>query len=406
MLVQHHPYLIVRAAGRSGAVQRPEETDVSSAVRRAQSCATDARQAAREFHDAVAQPDMALVVFFCSIDYDLEVLGAQIDGLFPGVQVIGCTTAGEIGPVGYRDASISGASFPAGTFTAACGRIDALQQFDSVRTQSLTQDLMQRLESVAPGSDADSTFALVLVDGVSVREEPLTRALQGALGKIPLVGGSAGDGLRLVATHVYFDGGFHTDSAVVALVHTALPFRAFKTQHFVPTTQRVVVTAADAEHRIISEIDGEPAAEAYARLVGTDVAHLDPMDFAGQPMVVVIDGTNYVRSIQKANPDGSLTLFCAIEEGLVLRVARGKDLVQNLNETFAGIEADIGRVQLVIGFDCVLRKMEMTQQGLVDQVEAVLRANNVTGFTTYGEQFGGVHLNQTLTGIAIAESRR
>jgi len=59
-------------------------------------------------------------------------------------------------------------------------------------------------------------------------------------------------------------------------------------------------------------------------------------------MVVVIDGTNFVRSIQAANPDGSLTLFCAIEEGLVLRVARGANLVQNLTETFAGIRGGHG----------------------------------------------------------------
>ena len=53
------------------------------------------------------------------------------------------------------------------------------------------------------------------------------------------------------------------------------------------------------------------------------------MDFAEQPTVVVIDGTSYVRSIQQANPDGSLTLCCAIEEGPVPRVARDEDLVRS-----------------------------------------------------------------------------
>ena len=35
-------------------------------IRMAQSCATEARQAVEEFHAAVAQPNMELVVFFCS----------------------------------------------------------------------------------------------------------------------------------------------------------------------------------------------------------------------------------------------------------------------------------------------------------------------------------------------------
>ena len=45
----------------------------------------------------------------------------------------------------------------------------------------------------------------------------------------------------------------------------------------------------------------------------------------------------------------------------------------------------------------------MTQRGLVGSVEAVLRDYNVVGFSTYGEQYLGVHVNQTLTGVAIGE---
>ena len=377
--------------------------DGRSRIRRAQSCAPDACDAAREFHAAVAQPDMALVVFFCSVQYDLEILASELSRLFAGVQVIGCTTAGEIGPRGYRDHSISGASFPSDSFAVTCGRIDRLQQFESIQAQSLAQDLMQRLESLEPRADTSNSFALLLIDGLSVREEPVTRALQNAFGKLPLVGGSAGDGLSFGRTQVYSDGSFHTDSAVLALVTTHVPFRIFKTQHFVPTNQRLVVTAADAEHRVVMEIDGLPAAESYARFVGTDVQSLDPMRFAEQPIVVLIDGTNYVRSIQKANLDGSLTFFCAIEEGVVLRGARGVDLVGNLEEAFAGIQAAIGQPQLVVGCDCILRKLEMTERGLVDRVEEVFRDNNTIGFSSYGEQYLGVHVNQTLTGIAIGD---
>ena len=373
-------------------------------VRRAQSSATDPREAVREFHAAVAQPDMALVMFFCSSQYDLDLLAAEMDSLFAGVQVVGCTTAGEMGPTGCRDHSISGASFPAGSFAAASGRIDHLQQFELATGQAFAQEVLQKLESHAPQANAANSFALLLIDGLSVREEPVTQAFQNALENRPLVGGSAGDGVNFGKTQVYFEGHFHADSAVLVLVTTPLPFQTFKTQHFVPTDQRVVVTQADAAQRIVREIDGWPAAQAYARLVGVDAQNLDPMRFAASPVVVVIDGTNYVRSIQKVNPDGSLTFFCAIEEGVVLRVARGVDLVENLEQVFAGIRAAIGPPQLVLGFDCILRKLEITQNGLVDRVEAVFLSNKVTGFNSYGEQYQGVHVNQTLTGIAIGEA--
>jgi hypothetical protein len=221
------------------------------------------------------------------------------------------------------------------------------------------------------------------------------------LGKIPLFGGSAGDDLEFVKTHVYCDGHFRSDSTVLILINTPLPFKIFKTQHFVTTTERLVVTEADPARRLVIEINGLPAADEYARLVGVEVHELNSMSFAVSPVVVMLDGTDYVRSIQKANPDGSLSFYCAIEEGLVLRVAHGEDLVRNLEQTFAKIREEIGPPQLVFGCDCILRNLELSKQGSKDRVGEIYRRNNTVGFSSYGEQFRGVHVNQTLTGCAI-----
>ncbi len=127
------------------------------------------------------------------------------------------------------------------------------------------------------------------------------------------------------------------------------------------------------------------------------------MRFAASPVVVLINGVDYVRSIQKANPDGSLTFYCAIDEGLVLRVARGVDLIENLQQAFERVRADIGVPQAVFGCECILRNLEIRQCGLIDQVARIFSDNNTVGFNTYGEQYGGVHVNQTFTGIAIGD---
>jgi hypothetical protein len=375
--------------------------DNRARIRRAQSCATDTCEAAREFHAAVTQPDMALVLFFCSSAYDLEALAGEMKRLFGGVQVVGCTTAGEIGPSGYRDHSLTGASFPASDFHAVSGRLDHLQQFAMTSVPAFVQELLQKQESHAPQTDTDNSFALLLIDGLSVREEPVTRALQSALGRLPLIGGSAGDGVNFGRTHVYFEGRFHADSAVLTLVTTLLPFKLFMTQHFVATDERLVVTEADTDLRVVKEINGLPAAQEYARILGIDASDLDPLRFAAWPVVVMIDGTNFVRSIQKVNLDGSLTFFCAIENGLVLRVAKGVDLLDDLERTFAQVRSEIGPPQLVLGCDCILRKLEISQGPLKDKVNELLQQNNAVGFNTYGEQFHGVHVNQTLVGIAI-----
>jgi hypothetical protein len=372
-------------------------------IRSGQSCASDPREAAREFHAAVAQPDMALVIFFCSNEYDPDVLAEELQRLFFGTQLIGCSTAGEIGPAGYRTHSLTGASFPAGIFSFVTGHLARLHQFDSAAGHAFAKTLMQRLERQAPQAGADNSFALLLIDGLSVREEPVTRALQNALGKLPLLGGSAGDGLDFGETRTYFDGRFHSDSAVLILATTRLPFKLFKTQHFITTDQRLVVTEADPGLRIVKEINGLPAAQEYARMLGVDVCDLDATRFAAWPVVVMIDGTNYVRSIQQANADDSLTFMCAIEEGLVLRVAKGVDLLANLEQAFGQIKEEIGPPQLTLVCDCILRKLEIAQKGLDDDVAALLGRSNTIGFSTYGEQFRGVHINQTLVGVAIGE---
>lgn len=373
-------------------------------IRTAQSQATEAKKAVEEFHKGVKQPNTELVLFFCSSEYDLDIIAAEMDRLFAGTVVVGCTTAGEIGPAGYLSHSLSGASFPSGSCAAVSGMLNHLSQFDITRGHNFAQTLLQQLESKNPGASEDNSFALMLIDGLSVREEPVAHALQYALGKIPMFGGSAGDDLKFEKTYVYSNGRFHSDCAVLVIITTSLPFTIFKTQHFIPTDERLVVTAANTAERIVKEINGLPAAEEYARLVGVDVHELNPMRFAASPVVVMIDGTDYVRSIQKANPDGSLTFFCAIEEGLVLRVAHGMNLVNNLEQTFDKIREDVGEPQLVIGCDCILRNLEISQNGLKDRVGEIFKNNNTIGFNSYGEQFHGVHVNQTLTGIAIGTS--
>jgi len=369
-----------------------------------QSRATDAKLAVQEFHTAVAQQDMALVVFFCSSEYALDLLAAEMQRLFAGVQVIGCTTAGEIGPAGYCQHSLSGVSFPEASCVAVSGLLDQLSEFDITKGHDFAQSLLQRLESKASNSSPDHSFALLLIDGMSGREERVAHALQYTLGKITLFGGSAGGDQKFAKTYVYSNGNFHTDSAALVLVNTALPFKIFKTHHFVSTDERFVVTEADPAKRIVKEINGLPAATEYARLVGVAINEFNSKDFAFPSVVVKIGGTDYVRSIQKANADGSLTFYCAIETGLVLRVAHGVNLVANLEQTFDAIRTEIGSTQLVLGCDCILRNLEVSKNGLKDRAMEIFQRNNTIGFSSYGEQFRGIHNNQTFTGCAFGSA--
>ena len=369
-------------------------------IRTAHSCASDARVAVREFHAAISAPESALVVFFCSSEYDLDAFADEVNRLFVGVPVIGCTTAGEIGPAGLRRNSLSGVAFPAQTYSAVIGHIEHLQQFKADDVSGMVDALKLELSKRGKGVPG-SRFAMQWIDGLSNREEPVVNALQHALGDISLFGGSAGDDLKIKRTAVFFDGAFHTDSAVLAIIETAFPFTVFRTHHFVGGQERLVVTQVDTAHRTIKEINGLPAVEEYARVLGVRPDALDEGHFSASPVVVRINGTDYVRSIQRANPDGSLTFYCAIDKGMILRVAHGVDFIGNFQHVFDDIRTRVGPPQLVMACNCIFRYLEMERTCLLEEAESILRDYPVVGFNTYGEQFMGIHINQTLTGIAI-----
>jgi hypothetical protein len=59
------------------------------------------------------------------------------------------------------------------------------------------------------------------------------------------------------------------------------------------------------------------------------------------------------------------------------------------------------RPAAIVAFDCILRRLEAEQKQVSGRVSDLLRRHGVIGFSTYGEQFGPMHVNQTMTGIAI-----
>ncbi|PPD35576.1 MAG: FIST domain containing protein [Methylomonas sp.] len=377
-----------------------------SVIRTAHSCLSQPEQAIEQLVAELLQPDTVLVILFCSNTYDRAILAAEIKRRFTDVQVIGCTTAGEIGGKGLCQQSMVGVSFSGKVFTTVSCLMDNLQQFKMRDGHSAAKQLLQELQIKVPQLSPENCFGFLLIDGLSVREEPVTHAVQSELGHIAMIGGSAGDDMLFHNTHVLFNGDFYADSAILLLLHTTLPFKIFKTQHFEPTSERLVVTLADVGQRIVHEINGLPAAPEYARLIGVPLESLGPQHFAAAPVVVSIDSNYYVRSIRCVNDDGSLTFYCAIEEGLVLRVAKTVDPIDNLNKAFAEVRTEIGRPLLTLACDCVLRKYEIMQRGLDAQVEQIFFDNQVVGFNTYGEQFRGVHVNQTFAAVAIGSADR
>jgi hypothetical protein len=368
--------------------------------------APDARRAIAELHRLIGGPDISCCVLFCSPQYDIDAIAAAVREHFGETPVFGCTTAGEIGPFGYINGGVCGIGFPREDFAVAATLIEDLANFELASTIERTRAAAAERDRIAAiafpdGASLPKGFALLLIDGLSVREEQVVSAVATALGDTPLVGGSAGDDLNFRRTWILHGGRFVTNAAVLILIATRRRVSVFKTEHFLDTDRKVVVTGANPAARIVTELNAEPAAFEYARMVGLEGEKLSPWIFAAHPLMVRVGGLYHVRAIQKVNPDHSLTFFCAIDEGLVLTIAKSVDVVRDLEKLFARIREEVGEPDLIIGCDCVLRNIEIEVQQLKGTVSELFVRNGVIGFCTYGEQFHSMHVNQTFTGVAI-----
>lgn len=351
--------------------------------------------------DVMPPAEIGLLVCFVSPELMPEALAAAFSTRLPRVPVVGCTTSGAIAPVGAQDQGLLAIAFPRAGFRTATLLVPDIHQLDVEAAAEAVRGLRMDFETAPDAQSLPHRFALTLIDGLSNVEESVVSTLAWALNDIPLIGGSAGDDLRFDDTALIYEGRVIRRAAILVLVATRFPTRLFKTDNFEPTAKKFVVTSVDEEQRTVHEFNAEPAAHEYALAVGLDPESLNPMSFAAHPLVVKVGGEFFCRSIRRMNGDGSLSFFCAVSEGVVMTLAQPCDIVATTQTELRRVEADLGKVDLVIGFECVLRRLDSEARQVKREMAELYRSFNVVGFETYGEQYRSMHLNQTFTGIAI-----
>ena len=366
----------------------------------AESVAASAREAVAEVRSRLAGDFQHVIVFF-SRNYPANELAEAFESEFAGIPVSACSTAGGIGPSGMFENGLVAMAFPHEGFRIHTGLIEEVGSFGVERASSIVRRLKTQLSERAGARLRDRVFGLMLVDGLSEAEEPLVAAVHWAFDDMQLLGGSSGDGLMFENTALIHEGRVLNRAAILMMIETEFPFRIFKTDNFEATPVKFVVTAANAEHRVVHELNAEIAAREYASAIGLMLDDLSPLSFASYPLVMKVGGDYYCRSIRNMNPDGSLSFFCAIDEGLVFTVARPRDILSATESTLHELDVALGGIDLVVGFDCILRRLDAETRQIRHQMDELYKKYAVAGFHTYGEQYNAMHLNQTLTGIAF-----
>ncbi|MFT3687521.1 FIST N-terminal domain-containing protein [Paenirhodobacter sp.] len=340
----------------------------------------------------------AHLCLFVSPGADLAALCGRAAQLFPRATICGCTTAGEITAQGYDEGQAVAFALPAGGFET---EVLVFERIDRLDARQVVADLLRARQALSlRAAHLPHECAVLLVDGLSGQEDGLVAALSGALGAVPMAGGSAADGGQFRRTLLYAHGRVMENAAALVLIRSRGAVRPFSLDNLNPTPVCMVVTEADPARRIVSRINDEPAAREYARLMGVAPDLLSPFVFAAHPVMVRAGGRHHARAVQGVQADGSLLFFSAVAEGLVLTLAAPGNMADHLQQELTALARN-GAPSAILGFDCLFRKIDAQGRQQVRDISDILARHRVSGFSTYGEQIGAMHVNQTLTGFAF-----
>jgi hypothetical protein len=280
-----------------------------------------------------------------------------------------------------------------------------LEAFTLSDAMKITSEIENELK-FSDGYLINKNFGFLLSDGLSQKEEKITSLIYQALGGINILGGSAADDFNLVRTHAFFSGEFHSNATILTLIEIKDSFGIFRLQHFIPTNKELITTDVDFNNRTVNEINGMPAAVAYAQANNLDPNNLTKLDFATYPLMINIANQWYIRSIANVQPDLSFQFHCAIDYGLPLSLGKGVDMVETLEDEVMQILEAFEEIYFTLGCDCIFRKLEIIDKNHQSSIEALLKKIKFVGFNSYGEQYNGVHFNQTMVGITVGRVRK
>ncbi len=238
------------------------------------------------------------IVLFASSRYPIEALEAALVPRCEGLTLIGCTSSSEITEEGFSDGALVAIGFPRSDFALSAIRFDALDRIEAGEAQERVRSLVAEAGADARRlGDALHRAAIFLVDGLSHSEEMLTVNVQDALGAIPLIGGSSGDGFAFRETFVLDNRGFHATPRSSPSLSSPRPMRVFRSQPYAPGDTKMVITGADTAARIVSEINADPRRPNMPPR-RRPARGPQPRHLRLRPPMVREGGEHYVRSIQ------------------------------------------------------------------------------------------------------------
>ena len=347
----------------------------------------------------IEQPGIKAVIYFFSVEFEQFEPQKTIKRTFPQAVCIGASMIGGWCTSGALEKGITALSFSGDEIEAVFVSLrEGVKDNPVQAAQAVIEDLRRKIGygRVNP----NQYLGIILFDG-NCRGEEIIKQFTSAKGlNLPFIGGAAADEMAFTKTLVSADEKLSDDGLAVMVMKMKIPFFYNHYVHCTPTQTSFVITKSEPLIRTVWEIDGQPAAPYYAKLIGVSNADkLNPGHFAANPLGIVMADRVYVRAINCVSKDGSGLVFaCNLENETRVYLLKRGDIIENVRKALRDVEAYIAEPQGAILFNCLLRYLEMKELRKVDVFNDVFKHLNFIGFNTYGEELF-THHNQTLTAV-------
>jgi methyl-accepting chemotaxis protein len=337
-------------------------------------------------------PDYGFV--FASPTHDLGAVLRGAREAAGALDVIGCTTAGEITEGGLTHEGVSLMLVASKSSAASVAFASGLRANPEHVAHQLHQPAGLQRKTGGTRNLRQAT-TVVLIDGLAGAGEKVVvdlhdRAPTGS----QVVGGAAGDEGKFKSTTVGAGVSAATDAAVAMHVLGEQKWGVGVGHGLRATTKPMRVTRTSGN--VVYELDGEPALQAYHRHaaergIKLTSGNLSSYLIAKQLGIHFFDRIIRARAPLSAGADGSLACAAEIPKGSMVSILDGEPASMLEAARAAAEEAkehlEGGEAAGVLLFDCVCRGMILKSafNREVEAVRSVFGDVPVAGFLTYGE---------------------
>ena len=327
------------------------------------------------------QPQAGIV--FASVNFDHRLMLDRILDVFPGLDLIGCTTAGEFSSsFGFSDDSISLMVFYSDEVQIGIGVGRTVSENPTGAITSAVKEASNKLSKPV-------SICLAFPDWHSGSFDSLVRRLNLALGHAcPIFGGVAGtlwnEGL---APLQFYRDEVLADAIPIILFAGPLEYSFSIANSWKPVGKQAKITSA--EGRRVKRIDDFNAVDFYRHYLGDHST--PPQEF----LLAVYDensARSYLRGPMEYHPDASITFFESIPVGSTVQLTEAirEDMIGDTQNTSRQVVQALPELKpaFAMAFSCGFRKNLLgTRVGQEFQIlkENLPRNLPIVGFYTFGE---------------------